>query len=150
MSGARRLRGGRIRVDLTADERELLARLTEQAPAVLASGPADPAVRRLLPDAYRGDDEAAEEFRRFTQEGLVERKLAGAAAIGDAVRGGTIELDPGAALVWVKALTDLRIIIATRLGIENDGEEGLPDPALRGMYDWLGYLQEAVVRAIDR
>ena len=30
------------------------------------SAPDDPVLARLFPDAYRGDDEAAGEFRRFT------------------------------------------------------------------------------------
>ena len=42
---------------------------------------ADPAVRRLLPDAYREDAEAAAEFRRFTADGILDRKERNARAV---------------------------------------------------------------------
>ena len=36
----------------------------------------DPALRRLLPDAHRGDPEVAAEFRRLTEQSLRQRKYA--------------------------------------------------------------------------
>ncbi|MFN8086247.1 MAG: DUF2017 family protein [Microbacterium sp.] len=36
----------------------------------------DPAVARLVPDAYRGDAEAAAEFRRYTEADLLQRGAA--------------------------------------------------------------------------
>lgn len=42
---------------------------------------ADPSVRRLLPDAYREDAEAAAEFRRFTADGILDRKERNARAV---------------------------------------------------------------------
>jgi len=36
--------------------------------------PDDPVLRRLLPDAYRDDEEGASDFRRFTERGLREVK----------------------------------------------------------------------------
>ncbi len=37
--------------------------------------PDDPVLARLLPDGYRDDPEAAEEFRRFTESGLRSAKV---------------------------------------------------------------------------
>ncbi len=45
----------------------------------------DPAIRRLLPDAYTDDPEAAEEFRRFTADALLEAKMHCAVLVRDAL-----------------------------------------------------------------
>jgi hypothetical protein len=75
-------------------EVNLLRHVTAQLLHLLASVDTDdatmlaqPAVHRLLPDAYPDDPEAAAEFRRFTADGLLEGKIANAgsvlAALGD-------------------------------------------------------------------
>jgi hypothetical protein len=131
----------------------------------------DPALQRILPDAYPDDPEASAEFRRFTADGLVERKLANASAllasIGSATaaesavagtastststNGGvaTLRLDPPTVQAWLRSIGDLRLTIATRLGIEQDGDEGSPDDPMADLYDWLGYLQGSLVDVVD-
>ena len=152
----------RLAVELTIHERMLLASLLEQLVDVLFDD-ADPAMQRLLPDAYRDDAEAAAEFRRFTAEGLAERKIANARTVLDAV-GNNVEgvqeeedrvvvLDEKHAQQWLRALADLRLIIANRLGIERDDDEGGTDDAavpLQQSYLWLGELQESIVQALDK
>lgn len=151
----------RLAVELTIHERMLLASLLEQLVDVLFDD-ADPAMQRLLPDAYRDDPEAAAEFRRFTAEGLAERKIATARAVLETVGNNAegvqeeddrvIILDEGRAQQWLRALTDVRLIIADRLGIERDDDEGPTDDAavpLQQSYQWLGQLQESIVQALD-
>jgi len=129
---------------------------------------ADPAVRRLLPDAYPGDAESAAEFRRFTADGLVDRKELNAravlASLGDEpaddaddlqIDGDlpvTIALDDAAVQSWLRTLTDLRLTLAERLEITADGVQHLDAeeaPFLASVYDWLGMVQESLVYAID-
>ncbi|MBF4160085.1 DUF2017 domain-containing protein [Nocardioides acrostichi] len=132
--------------------------------------PEDPVLQRLLPDAYSDDDEAAGEFRRFTEGSLREGKAAGAACIIDTLEEAglpaeltdeslviDVELDQQAGLIWMRSLTDLRLALATRLGIEDDDEDrwlALPDddPQAQAfdIYQWLGYLQETLVGAMSR
>lgn len=150
MIGFQRGANGLIRLELTSDEKRVLRDLTEQLPAVLASGHGDPAVGRMLPDGYLDDEEAAAEFRNFTQAGLIERKLANARTVGSSLQSETVELNADAVGAWLRTLTDLRTIVATRLGIEKDGDAGEPNEMLRTVYDWLGYLQESLVQAITR
>lgn len=151
-----------LSLELTAEERMLLASLLEQLIDVLLDD-ADPAMRRLLPDAYRDDPEAAAEFRRFTAEGLAEQKIANARAVRGAVSDNPDgEQEPGDRVVvltrddagqWLRTLSDLRLTIANRLGIEHDGDLGRLDDAavpLQQSYAWLGDLQEAIVRSLDR
>ncbi|MEV7395734.1 DUF2017 domain-containing protein [Aeromicrobium sp. NPDC092404] len=133
--------------------------------------PEDPVLRRLLPDAYRDDAEDSGEFRRFTERSLTSAKVANAEAlIGSLVDGGLafgvpadadqqpieVELDPAQVQAWLRALTDVRLSLAVRLGIEDDDDIMLiaqsEDEAIAAMseiYDWLGYVQETLIAALD-
>ena len=111
--------------------------------------PLDPAMARLLPDAYRGNTEAASEHRQLTELGLVDRKVANARAVIASLGGGMlVTLDPAGVQSWLRHLTDLRLVLAARLQIEDDGDEGTGDDALLDLYDWLGYLQGTLVECL--
>jgi hypothetical protein len=124
----------------------------------------DPILKRLFPDAYRDDEEAAGEFRRLTEGELRATKRAGLSRIvsdlsaqGKASRGGgvRVELDEDAAAEWLAALTDLRLALGTRIGVTEDmadERENLPVDSPRyaeiATYDWLSWLQDMMVRAL--
>ncbi|NRG42098.1 DUF2017 domain-containing protein [Rathayibacter sp. VKM Ac-2835] len=127
----------------------------------------DPALARLLPDAYRDDDEAAAEFRRFTAPDLAGRKMDDARAITAALDAGegsgharvfaglgevAVRLEPPQALSWLRGLTDMRLALAARLGILDSDDvepEDETGQAIRAVYDWLGSVQDGLVHAID-
>jgi hypothetical protein len=130
--------------------------------------PDDPVLARLFPTAYPEDEEAAAEFRRYTEADLRNGKAAGAATVIDTLEEAglpaepqdglfiDVELDPATALTWLRSFTDMRLAIATRLGIEDGDEDfwySLPDDDPRAqvhdIYDWVGYLQETLVRALS-
>jgi hypothetical protein len=130
--------------------------------------PDDPVLARLFPTAYPEDDEAAAEFRRYTESDLRNGKAAGAAAVIDTLEESglpaepedglfiDVELDRGSALTWMRSFTDMRLAIATRLGVEEGDEEfwySLPDEDPRAqvhdIYDWVGYLQETLVQVVS-
>lgn len=132
--------------------------------------PEDPVLQRLLPDAYRNDEEGAGEFRRFTERSLTSAKVQNAERlIGSLVDGGLtfgaaaddeepieIELDDNEVQAWLRALTDVRLSLAVRLGVEEEGDLLLvaqsEDEAIAAMseiYDWLGYVQEMLIAALD-
>jgi hypothetical protein len=135
--------------------------------------PDDPVLQRLLPDAYRDDSDGAAEFRRFTERSLTSAKVANAetvlATLKDAGLDETsfddevsedqepleVELDAEAVQAWLRTLTDVRLSLAVRLGIESDEDAMLlhqsDDEAVQAMtelYDWLGYVQETLVTAL--
>ncbi|TAM68676.1 MAG: DUF2017 family protein [Microbacteriaceae bacterium] len=150
----------RIVLEFSNAECVLLASLTDELLALLDERdtvppgmPSDPAVLRLLPDAYRQDAEAAAEFRRFTQDELITAKRADARAIADAARAGNeVALDRASAIPWLRSLTDLRLVLADRLGIQNDGDEGDDSPEAepaQQVYLWLGNLQGWILETLQ-
>ena len=119
-----------------------------------ATRPVDPALLRLFPDAYPGDDEAAGQFRRFTERGLRSLKAANAQTLLDTLErsGEKVTLTQPEAQAWLLTLTDVRLALATRLGIEDDDWErpGDDDPVASQfyVYDWLTHVQETLVLAM--
>ena len=190
--GFQRLRGGGAVAAFTGFEADLLRSLASQIVELLrneaavpstdldpfesmldftgpTTAPDDPVLARLFPTAYRDDDEAAGEFRRFTETELRTGKAASAGAVIDALEEAglpaevdetglmiDVELDTDEAVTWMKAITDMRLALATRLGVEDDDEEfweSLPDDDPRvhvhDIYDWLAFLQETLVLAVS-
>jgi hypothetical protein len=151
------------------------AQVTDSDPLVSELGlggpslpPEDPVLQRLLPDAYRDDPEEAGEFRRFTESALSSAKVANAEAVLASLEAGgmdladeseapiEIELGPDEVQAWLRSLTDIRLSLAVRLGIETEEDtmllESSADPAVVAMgelYDWLGYVQETLVQALS-
>ncbi len=142
--------------------------LGEDDPRLVAP-PEDPVLARLFPAAYVDDDESAADFRRFTQDRLVDGKHASAQAVlamlpddvgddlADEVADTEIVLDRAAALQWLGTLNDVRLALGTRLGVEQDDDEtwdALPevDPwaSVHQIYQWLGWIQETLVAALPR
>ena len=120
----------------------------------MTRAPADPALARLLPDAYRDDTEAASDYRRFTEVGLAERKISNARAVAmslgaapSAVRRTiSVRLDDAAVQSWLRTLTDLRLVLAQRLGIVTDDDAAtITDEPMAMIFDWLGYLQASLL-----
>lgn len=132
------------------------------------SEPDDPVLARLFPNAYAEDAEASAEFRRFTEGSLRDGKAAAAGAVIDALEEAglppqleedglmiDVELEEEAAQAWLRSFTDVRLALATRLGVEEGDEEywySLPDDDPRAqahhLYEWVGYLQETLVAAL--
>ncbi|MGN6780937.1 MAG: DUF2017 domain-containing protein [Marmoricola sp.] len=132
--------------------------------------PDDPVLARLFPTAYRDDEEAAGEFRRFTEGALRDGKAKAASTIIDTLEEAglppeltedglviDVELDPATAETWMRSFTDIRLALAIRLGVEDDDEgywqalsEDDPHGQVYRIYQWVGYLQETLVDSLSR
>lgn len=187
----RHRRSGRVIANFTGFEADLLRSLASQLVELLRdelatpastdpleamfdfSGPTtrpeDPVLARLFPDAYQQDEEAAGEFRRFTESTLRSSKADAAVAIIDDLEEAglprvptddglhvDVELVEGRAVLWMRSFTDIRLALATRLGVEDGDEDrwaALPDEdpvsQAHDIYEWVGYLQETLVLALD-
>lgn len=126
--------------------------------------PEDPAIARLLPDANPDDPQAAAEFRRLTEHGLRARKRSTLARARQALdRDPPVILDQAEAQAVLKGLTDVRLVLAERLGLRTDEDADLLHVALRqatdaddpwtimaAIYDTLTWWQESLVSALAR
>ena len=115
----------------------------------------DPAVARLLPDAYDDPDDARE-FRRFTENDLRQSKMQHAMTVVEEIERSGEKVAVTSTDSWLGLLSDARIAIGTRIQISEDNHEelaGLPDDDPRSglfhVYDWLTFLQESLVRCMD-
>jgi len=94
------------------------------------SDPDDPAVLRVLPNAAPDDREVAAEFRRLTEPELRATKVARLRAIWEALSHDDPDwvVTDDAAVSTASALTDVRLVLASRLGLETDDDaSALPD-----------------------
>lgn len=119
-----------------------------------AAQPDDPALARLLPDAFRDDAASSADFRRYTERGLREMKAANASTVIRALESPsdpmTIEADDVGA--WLGMLNDARLVLGERVSITEDNHDelaALPDDDPRQasfqVYDWLTYLEDSLV-----
>jgi hypothetical protein len=146
---------GGLRADEPVDAEDLAAMvgLSEHT-----EPPEDPVLARLFPDAYRDDSEASGEFRRYTEEGLRSGKVAAARTVLATLppNGGRIRLSEAEAQAWLRALNDVRLALGVRLGVTDDFDDQVaelesddPRSAYVGVYQWLAFLQETLVRALS-
>lgn len=177
---------GALRLRLDFDEAHLLDQLVSQLIDLLRSHsgtaldpdplfaslevggsdtiPDDPALARLFPDAYEGDSEASD-FRRVTEQGLLNRKLQDALDVSSTIGLGAvpspdaepapveIEVTTATLPVWVRTLTALRLAIAARIGLneESDHARLASDEDTRGtvlVYDWLAAIIDSLLRMV--
>lgn len=132
------------------DDLAALVGLADEAPK-----PTDPVLERLFPDAY-ADAAEASEFRRFTQAELATGKRAALAFLRSSLPagGGDVTVDEEGAQLWLTGLNDLRLALASRVGITDDEDPGGhlddddPRHALLAVYDFLSYLQGTLVEAV--
>ena len=179
MEPFRPTRGGGVRAALAPAEASLLRSLVGQvitliapdgppqsppkdlldwdAPADQPETPDDPVLARLLPDGYRDDPEASNEFRKYTESGLRSAKHQTALELLNTLpeAGGKIQLTADQAQAWLKTLNDVRLALGVRLGVTEEFEEqwgrlAADDPqwAAYEVYAWLGAVQESLVQAL--
>lgn len=162
-------------IQQAADSEDPLQRLEAEFASRDAREPADTAVKRLFPDASR-DPALAAEYRRLGQLDLAEGKIADLRSVMTVMdasgpgRGG-VALDQEGAVSFLRAVNDVRIVLADRLGLERDGdfdtvrmlqqigervEDATPVDAgqvggdvVIAVYELLSWLQESLLRAMD-
>ena len=160
--------GGRdVVLEVTRMEAAHLAGLVAQFAELLEdadSTAGDPAIARLVPDAYADDAAAAREFRDVTERDLLDRRRQDAGIVLGTLRGPAtvpdhmdpddealmelveLRLDADELRAWLRCLAAVRLVLATRLGIRTEEDHDVGDPRF-GIYEWLGYRLDGLVQA---
>ncbi|MGH7855948.1 MAG: DUF2017 family protein, partial [Candidatus Binatia bacterium] len=145
--------------ELDEFETDVLRRLTTELREVIggrASEPDDPVAKRLFPAAYEDPaDEAV--YRDLVTDSLEREKLEALASVAAALPdgAGAVRLGPQELEPWLASLTDLRLAIGTRLDVDEDVmsspvDPQHPDASSLVVLHWLGYVQEGILRTVDR
>ena len=147
----------------TGDPLEQLQNLGEQA-----APPADPALLRLFPDAYRDDEDAAADFRRYTESGLrrlkADRLVVTRAVLAELTtpdvaedRAAVADITRDKIPALLGALNDMRLVLGSRLDITDDEQDVTEfwdpdDPRHQQfeIYQWLTWLQATLLDAIAK
>lgn len=157
-----------VMMTITRIEAVHLSQLTQQFLDLLdttVDARSDAAVGRLVPDAYRDDEDAAAEFRRLTERDLLDRRTADAALVrqllapavpalpldtGDPtlVEEVVVHAAPDEVDALLRTLAAIRLVLASRLGVDDEDTHDSDDPRF-AIYDWLGYRLDALLTALD-
>lgn len=140
-----------------------LAELVDDYRDLLIEGDADdPGIARLSPSPYPDDPEAARDFAEATRDDLLARRITDTEVVrndlrdfrtlGDpltedeALRSSDLRIRHADVDAWLRTLNGIRLVLATRLGIDRDDEHDPDDPRF-GLYDWVGYRLELLIDA---
>ena len=151
--------GNGFRINLQAEERDLIQRLMAELRALLTGSTDDDRLRRLFPTAYHqeGDREMDQEFQRLMREDLVASRVMGIDLVDeclDSAGRNSAQLSEGEMMAFVQALNGVRLVLGTMLDVdeEHDLDEVADDHPLVGeyhLYAFLSWVLDWSVRALQ-
>jgi hypothetical protein len=143
--------GDGVALHLPVQEQGLIRGLAADLVATLGEAPADPSLRRLSPPAY--DDEADEKgYREIMGAELLDGRVQALELVTKTA--GNERLSADEAEAWLRALNDLRLVLGTRLDVQEGSlldriDSDDPDAAGLAVYAYLSWLQEQLVEALS-
>jgi hypothetical protein len=146
-----RRRDGGVELRLSRDERQLLKTLATELRTLLDAEPGEPSLRRLSPPAYEDDaDERA--YRDLMGNELLNGRREALELLAATAEQKHLSADEAEA--WLRALNDLRLVLGTRLDVQEDtfaSELRPDDPNAHGLavYGYLSWIQEQLVAALS-
>jgi hypothetical protein len=147
----RRKGEGRYVVRLRPNEKALVGDLVVQLREQLLASTDEPSVRRLFPPAYPDDPERDAGYQVLTRDELLEHKLAALDVVERTLEAGG-ELDDDEMTAWMATLNSLRLVLGTRLDVDEELPNLDPDDPLApayAVYEYLGWLLSQVVDALS-
>jgi hypothetical protein len=120
MSGFRR-RGPEIDLDMPEEETALLRLALPLLATAVPEDPGEPGGRLLRYRAHPGDEAAEARFRELTAGSLAADRMADRQRFAASLQRGTLSIaDAGS---WLRVLTEVRLVLAGRLGVDRAGGE---------------------------
>lgn len=147
----RRRGEGRYQIRLRPNEQVLIRDLVGQLREELLASTDDPTLRRLFPPAYANDPERDAGYQVLTRDELLEGRLSALDTVERTLEKGG-DLDHEELTAWMGALNSLRLVIGTRLDVDEELPDLDPDDPLTphyAVYDFLGWLVAQVVDALS-
>jgi hypothetical protein len=141
---------GGVELRLSREERTLLVGLAAELRSLLESETGDPSLRRLFPPAYE-DEQDEDAYRALMGAELLDGRREALELLARTAK--QERLSAGEADAWLRALNDLRLVLGTRLDVQEDTllDELPPDDeraAGLAIYGYLSWLQEQLVAAL--
>ena len=146
----RRKGKGRYQLRLRPNEKVLLAGLVQQLREQLLASTDDPSVRRLFPPAYPDDAERDAGYQVLTRDEMLEGRLRALDVVERTLEGN--ELDDAEMTAWMGTLNALRLVLGTRLDVDEEPrelEESDPLAPAYAVYEYLGWVLSQVVDALS-
>jgi hypothetical protein len=136
---------GGVLLRLSPEERALIAALASDLRAQLEDSFDDPSFRRLFPPAYE-DAENEGAYRDSAGDELLDGRRQALEVLVATARADRLSAQEADA--WLRALNDLRLVLGTRLDVQEDALlEGPQSPEL-ALYGYLSWVQEQLVAAL--
>jgi len=136
---------GGVLVRLSAEERSLLLGLAAELRAQLEGESRDPSLRRLFPPAY-DDEEDERGYRELAGDELLSGRRQALELLAATARSDRLSAEEADA--WLRALNDLRLVLGTRLDVEEGALLDDPRTPELAIYGYLSWLQEQLVAAL--
>ncbi len=143
-------RGAGVRVHLSTADVGVLRRLPELLDT-LGDPVDDPAAARLAPGAYPDDPDADAEFRRLAAAELSRGRAADRHELLASLEAGAVDLDAELAAAWLRVINETRLLLAARLGIEDDGwtYRRIGRSSRAALLYYLSWAQESLLAALE-
>lgn len=144
----RRNGDGSFSITIPQQERQLLEQLIPQMRELIQSH--DPLAWRLFPNPYPDHDKAADQYAEMIGDDLEERHLEALETVEGTLDAKRLEADQMTA--WMSAVNDLRLVIGTRLKVEEETEiddyQDDTEQSLFLTYSYLGIMLDRIVQAV--
>jgi hypothetical protein len=138
---------GGVALRLAPGERALLVGLASELRAQLDGSTDDPSFRRLFPPAYEdAEDERA--YRDLAGDELLDGRRQALELLAATARADRLSAEEADA--WLRALNDLRLVLGTRLDVQEGTLLDQPQTPELAIYGYLSWLQEQLVTALSR
>jgi hypothetical protein len=142
---------GTIEVHIDEQLREVVGEVLGQLRDALVADTDDPLLARLFPPAYADDPEKEAGFRALARDELLEARLAAIDTVEASLSADTLTFDEGGA--WLRALNALRLVLGTRLDVQEDDSrrriaDDDPDAPAWALYELLTQIVDDLVQVL--
>lgn len=144
----RRNGDGSFSITIPQAERQLLEQLIPQVRELIQEH--DQLAWRLSPNPYPKHEKAADQYAEMIGSDLDDKHLEALTTVEETLD--AKRLDEDQMMAWMSAVNDLRLVIGTRLKVDEDTEiddyEDDTEQSLFMTYSYLGLMLEHIVMAI--